>query len=535
MRKGIRTRYMICAWLIVSILLITACSKTAGSSSGSVKTISMPWRTDIGPLNPHLYEPNQMFAQGMVYESLVNYESGGQIVPGLAERWTVSEDGMTYTFYLRKNVKYSDGSAFNADNALRNIEAILANKARHSWMGIVKAVDRAEKVDDYTIRLKLNTFYYPVLQELSFVRPFRFLGDAGFPDSGKTSEAIKTPIGTGPWVLKEYKKDEYAIFERNDNYWGEKPKVNQIKVKVMPDSESIALAFEKNELDLIYGRGVISLDSFQHLKKSGKYGIGQSAPLTTRLVVLNTHCGPTAERNVRLAIQHGVDKETMVESVAHGTEVKADTILSRQMPYSDIGLKPQAYDPEKAKQLLDEAGWTLPSGKTVREKDGKQLELKFTYIATEAVQKAIAETIQGELAKIGIRVQLEGTDVMVGLQQLKEGKSQLNFWSSLGPPNDPHNFAAVVSQPGATGIYEALSGLPNKKEIDDNIRKVLASKDEQERKELYRSILTMLHEQAAFYPIAYETYIAVYQKRVTGFTPKASKYDFPLSTLDIAP
>jgi nickel transport system substrate-binding protein len=119
------------------------------------------------------------------------------------------------------------------------------------------------------------------------------------------------------------------------------------------------------------------------------------------------------------------------------------------------------------------------------------------------------------------------------LQQLKEGKTQMHFWSSLGPPNDPHNFVTIVSQPGATGVYEALSGLSNKKEIDDKIRTVLATSDENERKELYRSILTMLHEQAAFYPVSYETYIAVYQERVTGFTPKASKYDFPLTTLDV--
>ncbi|MBD0384232.1 nickel ABC transporter substrate-binding protein [Paenibacillus sedimenti] len=522
--------------ILVMALLTTACSTgNKADTSAKIKTITMPWRTDIGPLNPHLYDPNQMFAQAMVYESLVNYSNGGQIVPGLAERWTVSDDGMIYTFFLRKNVKYSDGSVFDADNVKRNIDAVMANKQRHTWMGIVGALESVEKVDDYTVRLKLNKFYYPVLQELAFVRPFRFLGNTGFPDNGQTSTAIKAPVGTGPWVLKEYKKDDYALFARNENYWGVKPKLDQIKVKIMPDSESILLAFEKKEIDFIYGRGVISLDSFKHLKESGKYGISQSDPLTTRLVVLNTQKGPTADLNVRKAIEYGIDKKKMVESVAYGTELMADTILAKEIPYADVGLTPIGYNPDKAKQLLEEAGWKLPAGKTVREKNGQPLTVKFTYIATEAVQKAIAEIMQGELAKIGIRADIQGVDVMVGLQQLKNGESNMNFWSSLGPPNDPHNFAIISSQPGSTGVYEAQSGLPNKKEIDDKIRKVLASHDENERKGLYKSILTSFHEQVAFYPISYETFIAVYQKNVSGIVPKASKYDFPFSTLEVSP
>lgn len=534
--------YLMIIHIIVLAILTTACtqkdqaSPSATSESGGtkeLKTITMPWRTDIGPLNPHLYDPSQMFAQGMVYESLVNYSNGGEIVPGLAERWTVSDDGLTYTFYLRKQVTYSDGSPFNADSVKRNIDAVMANKQRHSWMGIVDALDSVEKVDDDTVVLKLNKFYYPVLQELAFVRPFRFLGDAGFPEDGQTSTSIKAPIGTGPWVLKEYKKDDYALFARNEHYWGEKPKVDQIKVKIMPDSESIVLAFEKKELDLIYGRGVISLDSFKHLKDSGDYGISQSDPLTTRLVVLNTQKGPTAELNVRKAIEYGIDKKKMVDSIAYGTEVAADRILAKEIPYANVQLTPMEYDINKAKQLLDEAGWILPPGKTVREKNGQRLVLKFTYIATEAVQKSIAEIMQGELAQIGIQTDIQGVDVMVGLQQLKSGESHMNFWSSLGPPNDPHNFATVSAQPGATGIYEAQLGLPDKKEIDDQIRTVLASKSESERKKLYTNILTSLHDQAAFYPVSYETYIAVYHKNITGLIPQASKYDFPLLNLDV--
>ncbi|MCZ4142306.1 nickel ABC transporter substrate-binding protein, partial [Escherichia coli] len=107
---------------------------------------------------------------------------------------------------------------------------------------------------------------YPVLQDLSVVRPFRFLGEAGFPDNGDTSEGIKEPVGTGPWMLAEYKQDEYAVFKRNPNYWGTAPAIDEVTVKIIPDAETRVAAFEKGDLDLIYGEGVISLDAFKQLR-----------------------------------------------------------------------------------------------------------------------------------------------------------------------------------------------------------------------------------------------------------------------------
>ncbi|XRD23380.1 ABC transporter substrate-binding protein [Lysinibacillus fusiformis] len=224
----------------------------------------------------------------MVYESLVAYNDDGTITPKLAESWDISEDKTAYTFHLRKDVTYSDGTAFNADNVIRNFDAVLANRDMHSWMGMVNHIKEVVKVDDSTIRLQLDEPYYPVLNELAFVRPFRFLGDNGFPDGDATNDSIQSAIGTGPWVLTDYKKDEYAVFSRNEQYWGEKPLVDKIKVKIIPDSESLSLAFENEELDVIYGRGIISLDNYTYLRDSGKYKTATSEPLSTKALLFNT-------------------------------------------------------------------------------------------------------------------------------------------------------------------------------------------------------------------------------------------------------
>lgn len=160
----------------------------------------------------------------------------------------------------------------------KNFDAVMLNPKLHSWLGVISALEKTEVVDDHTFKMIIKKPYYPTLQDLSLVCPVRFLGEAGFPDNGDTSKGIKKPVGTGPWVLADYKKDEYAVFTR----WGESPKIDKVTVKIIPDAETRVMAFEKRELDLIYGEGVISRDSFNQLQDSGKYMTELSEPVGTR-------------------------------------------------------------------------------------------------------------------------------------------------------------------------------------------------------------------------------------------------------------
>ena len=526
--------------LVLLMAVVVGCSSANDSSSETPqkagkegKMLTIGWPLDVGPLNPHTYLPNQLTAQAMVYESLVTYNDDGTISPALAESWDISPDKTAYVFHLRKGVQYSDGTAFNADNVVRNFNAVLADRDMHSWMGMVNHIVEVVKEDDYTVRLQLDEPYYPVLNELAFVRPFRFLGDNGFPEGDATYKDIQAPIGTGPWMLKDYKKDEYALFSRNEHYWGEKPVVDQVKVKIIPDSESISLAFENKELDLIYGRGIISLDNYTFLKDSGKYKTAISEPLSTRALLFNTQSGPLAELEVRQALQYAINKEQMVESITHGTEKVANTLFWDAIPYANIELAPIVYDQEKAQQILDEAGWVLKAGEKVRSKNGEKLELDLIYIATDAVQKPMAELMQGELAKIGVQLNLEGADVMVGLQKMMDDQTDINFWRTNGPPTDPHSFANESATPNASGVYEAKLGLPNAAEVDDKIHQLLIGTDEVERVQLYTDILTIFHDQALFYPISYETNNVIYHDYVKDFSPRASEYDIPFAQIDL--
>ncbi|SMD01528.1 nickel ABC transporter substrate-binding protein [Sporomusa malonica] len=518
--------------LILLAGLMAGCGSKTSQAPAKEKVLNFSWAKDIGALNPHMYNPNQMFAQALVYEPLVQYSNDGKIIPWLAESWTISPDGKEYVFKLRKDVKFSDGTQFNAAAVKKNFDAVLANSKRHDWLAFIRQIKETHVMDDNTFKLVLKDAYYPVLQELALVRPIRFLAPSQFPDNGNTGEGIKKPIGTGPWVLSEYKQGEVAVFVRNEHYWGAKPKVDKLVVKIIPDSESRVVAFEKKELNLIYGNGSISLDAFKHLQASGKYETKLSEPLATRVLAINSNKGVTKELKVRQAIQHAFNKDAFVKGVLYGTEHKADTLLATNFPYCNLGLTPYAYSADKAKALLEEAGWKEIKGKEFREKDGQVLELEFCFESTDAIQKSVAEVLQGDLKKIGIKVKLTGEELLSIVQRQKDGNFNIIYSDTWGAPYDPHSLVGSMRAPGHAD-YQAQVGLSMKADIDRIATEALVSTDEAKRQALYKEIFTTLHEQAVYLPLSYLANIAVYPKNVTGVTFMGSQYEIPFANMDI--
>ncbi|MDV2686615.1 nickel ABC transporter substrate-binding protein [Alkalihalophilus lindianensis] len=527
------------AMIFILSMTLLGCSESSesvgesASKSESSNLITFAWPRDIGEMNPHLYNPNQLFAQSMVYEPLVSYQEDGELKPHLAENWDISEDGKEYVFHLRQDVTFTDDTSFNAEIVKKNFDAILTNVDLHSWLGFISKIAQTEVIDEYTFKLTLTEPYYPTIQELAVVRPVRFLGEAGFPEDGDTSKGVVKPVGTGPWILEEYKVDEYAVFTRNDSYWGELSSVEKIKVKVIPDAETRVLAFEKGDLDLIYGEGVISLDSFNQLQSTGIYGTSISEPVATRQLVMNTNKEQLSDDRVRQALHYGFNKEAMVEGVTSGLEEAADYILPTNYPYtSDLDATTVSYNVEKAKHLLDEAGWKVPEGKNVREKDGKPLEIELMYNSAESIQKTMAETLQSEWAGLGVKLNIVGVELTTQVERFKANEFDMNFFSNYGAPYDPHTFVNIVATEGF-GFSEAISAYSNKEELLNQIAAVTQTTEENERQQLYTEILGSLQEQGAIVPISYIKKIAIYQENVYNFTFPANRDEYSVIGISI--
>ena len=508
----------------LALWIMGACLSTGtiqAYSATAAPTLTYSWPTNAGPLDPRGYSPNQMYAQAMVYEPLVRYTAEGTLEPWLATHWSVSPDGKTYTFTLREHVQFSDGSPFNAAAAKANMDAVLANAKRHQWMELVSTLDRVEAPGEHTLVLHLKHPYYPTLMELAQVRPLRFASPDAKPG---------TPVGTGPWVLAQTRRGEYDRFERNEYYWGAKPAYGAVLVKVISDPDSRAIALQTGELDLIQGaEGEISPGTFVRLRDAG-FKTAISAPLATRTVAMNTGQAPTNELVVRQAINQAVDKDTIIAKVLHGLEPRADALFSSNMPYANIGLKALPYDPDHARQALDAAGWKIPAGKTVREKDGQPLSTELVFLGTSALQKSLAEIIQGELAKVGIEVKLRAEEEGSLVQRQREGRFGMIFADTWGAPYDPHSFVSSMRYPGHAD-YMAQRGLSMKDAIDHEIAEVLGQTDEGKRAEGYREILTTLHDQAVYLPLSYLTAISVSAKGVDNVQFGSTLFDVPFEVM----
>lgn len=483
---------------------------------------------DIRDINPHLYS-GEMAAQNMVFEGLTKNEHG-KVKPALAESWSISPDGLCYTFRLRKNVKFSNGENFDADTVKMNIDAILSNKNRHAWLELVNQIKNTKVIDKFTFQLNLKKPYYPTLTELALTRPFRFIAPSCFIN-GETKNGVKNYIGTGPWILKEHKNNQEAIFIKNDNYWGKMPKMNQVIWKVISDSQTLELALKNREIDLIYGSDgdQISTTNFTELENDKNFSTYISNPIASRAVLLNSNRPFLKDLKVRKAVEYAVDKTSIVKGVLNNIEIEAPTLLSSNVPYCDVNLKTYNYDPNKAKSLLEQAGWYLGND-NIREKNGKQLKLVFSYNSQNEQEGEIAQVIQSNLKQIGILVDILPEEKQMFLDRQKNGNFDLQYSLSWGTPYDPQSYVSSWRIP-AHGDYQAQQGLSRKKWLDEKISQTLVESDDITRKNNYKEILTYISDQCIYLPISYSRTKAIATSQLKGVTFNDSQYEIPFEKM----
>lgn len=501
----------------------SAAASEAGASEGKEELVFVNYR-DIRDLNPHLYA-GEMYAQEMLYETLVNITADGY-EGCLAESWDISDDGKTYTFHIRDGVKFSDGEVCDANAIKANFDAIIENKDRHTWLEMMNLLVGVSAPDDKTFVIELSEPYYPLLTELGVTRPFAMISPKAMKD-GSTKDGVNAYIGTGPYVLTDFVTDEYAVFEANENYWGEQPKIKKITVKVIPDNQTRILALEKGEIDMIFGKNMIDADAINQYTGNDKFTVSLSDPTSTRQIVLNTTRDVLADKEVRQALQHATNKQAISDGIFYGLEQPADTLFAKTVPYCDIDLEPYAYDVELAQSMLDEAGWVVGADK-IREKDGQKLNIDLLYNSDSVTEKAIAEYLQSEYQKIGISLNIHGEEEQSYRDNMKAGNFDMVFNICWGTPYDPQSSLAAMRAP-VYGDYAAQLGLEDKADIDQAITDILVSTDETKRQELYTFVLTRLHEDAVYIPLTYECNKAIYRSDLQDFHFTQTQYEVPFA------
>lgn len=527
--KAIKILSLALAIVMIASLLVGCGSKqdqgptTAPEAEGTQATpvantddtLVMAYTEDIGILNPHNYD-GKMWAQDWVYDGLTAFVDN-EVVPCLAESWDISEDGKIYTFHLRQGVKFTDGTDFNAEIAKKNMDVVLLHAERHSWLEYMNQVQEVNVLDDYTLEIKLANAYYPFLQELSLDRPMTFCAEATFTDSGDTgADGIKEPIGTGMWKLAEHKEGEYAVFERNEDYWGEKPKFKYIRVEVIPDVTTVVSALKTGEIDMIYDVGTcLTADSFNELKRSN-FKTYVSDPTASLSLALNTNKGATGELAVRQALEYAVDRQTICDSVYDGLRTPLDYLFPNYLPYCDVEYNTSYdYDFDKAVALLDEAGWILADGAQYRAKNGESLSLEYCYISTDSISKTLGEVLQQMYGKLGVEIKLVGEESNSFYDRQKNGDFDIIVSETWGTHFDPHSMVASFREPSHAD-YRAQEGIPEKAELDALITDMLVETDEQSRQDMYTKIFNILQDEAVYIPVCGKTLLCVTADDIDG-------------------
>ncbi len=499
---------------------------------------------NVGDMNPQGYQ-NQLYAQNMIYEGLVKTDRNGKIVPFLANSWEIKDQGKTYIFHLRKNVTFSNGEKFDSYAVEKNFKSILLNRAKHSWSALVMLIDYVKVIDEYTIALCLKQPYLATLNELSLIRPFRFLAPSMFPnDLDLLKNKPKGQIGTGPYMITDTKMGISDTFSKNPNYW-DKQRYNgiyfdKIITKVIIDSNSKLIALRTNQIDLIYGSNEIPIEIFKDIAKSNKFQSFISPPIFTTTLVLNPYNRFLESKDFREIIALAIDKEKIVKHVYYGYQNVAPYLFSPNMPYSTPkNYKTTKYNKKLAKDKLQRLGYTYKDDGYLY-KDEKKITLNINFIANNPTQKAIAEILQAQLKDIGIFLQLIPNEISIYQNKRLKGNFDICFSQTWGIPYEPFTFLNSMRNEGHID-YIAQKPLKQKPLIDKAIQDIIQSaydlqasnvdyKNDKKEKELsnkMENLLDMIYETQIYIPLTYDTNKVVSRSGIKGIAPDIHAFEIP--------
>lgn len=519
---------------------------TAGSAEGSAAasdpqagagktaadddtTLVLAYPKDLGDMNPHTMT-SPMYAQDWVYDGLTALVNG-TIVPELAEKWDILEDGKTYTFHLRKGVKFSDGSDLTAELVKENIQDVINNKDGYSFLQCLEEIGTMDTPDDSTLILNLKNPCNSLLSDMSFNRPLTIAGKAAFPESGNIyKDGVKAPIGTGMWTVKEYVQDQYTVFERNEYYWGEKPSFQYVKVEVIPDMDTVVNALKAGEIHMyIDVNDGLSADAFYELKELG-FGTQMAEGTQVTSLSLNTAGDTTGDVKVRQALEYATDNTVISQYVYGGLQKPASSYFADSIQLTRTGTQGYTYDPEKASEILEQAGWVLEAGSDYRVKDGAPLEVDMLYDTVFKNGKNIGLVLQEQYKKAGVKLNICEEDSQVFRKKWKEGDFDMILYSSWGGSYEPFATLAAMRSEGDK-FSTVQKGMENKAELDKVMNEALSEIDEDKLKEDFTYIMESFKDQAVYIPLTVSSTLAVYDNSLEGLDLTDGKDIMPVGSV----
>jgi peptide/nickel transport system substrate-binding protein len=464
-------------------------------------------------INPILCQYNQVDKDlvSLIFLGLTDLDERGQTVPSLARDWDVSEDGLVYTFYLRRDVTWHDGEPFTADDVLFTVGAM----QHEDYQGPPELAELwrtvgAEKTDDYTVTFTLQAPLPTFLDYTTIgILPEHVL--VNVPAAELTGDQFNVrPVGTGMFKISEVSGD-YVILEANPEYYGEQPLLSKIEFKFYPDYQSILTAYQQGEVEGISEVLPEDLDKVREEEYLNLYTARLSG---YTLVFLNLDLPIFEQKEVRQALLWGIDRQRIIDQILDGQGIVAHSpIMPDSWAYNQDVMQ-YHYDAAKAAQLLTEAGWTDTDNDGVRDKEGVRLE--FTLLTNkDPLRRQIIEEIARQLWEVGVRVVpvVEDSSWVVNEALRPRNFDALLFsWGNL--PSDPDPYLMWHStQIGGEG--QNYAGL-NDVDLDLLLEQARQSTEQSERARLYRDFQELFADEVPSLLLYYPVYNYAVDEMVNG-------------------
>lgn len=488
----------------ISMLLVAlaGCGGTSGGAAGNGgnsetgdSSITMALDTNPTSLDPYKqFSGSDMLINQIIFEGLLYFPTGStEPTMMLAEDYEISEDGTLYTFHIRQGVKFHNGADLTADDVVYSVKRAQTATSNTEW---VLKIQECVAVDEYTVTMQLADVFPAFLSYF----------DALYITDEETTEAAgdtfgEHPVGTGPYQFVSMVSNDQVVLEAYEGYWGGKPDIDNVTLKVMTEPSTNVMALQTGEIDTSY---LLPASSYAELSASEDVTLTSKPVNCIEFAYFNSEVEPFDNKLVRKAISYAVDRELISQICYEGYGMVANNFITPSaFGYSEnvTGLE---YDMDKAKELMVEAGYA----------DG--VPGTFTISCTAGKNSSMAEVLMAGMQELGFDVKIETLETAAVLQQQETGNYQIGI-SSVGPATTDASAYDDFFREGGTKNYLRY--------VDEQVvawfDEAQSTIDEEARLELYEKIGQRINDEALYCPLTYRVTIYAYNNRLDN----SAQYD----------
>ena len=506
-------------YLFLALLMsITACGQQTG------RTVVFGRGGDSVGLDPALETDGESFKVcDNIYETLVAFvPERTDLAPGLATSWQASEDGLTWTFKLRENVVFHDGTPFTADavvfslarqfkpdHPFNKVEGAYQYWAGMSMSDIVKDV---RKIDDLTVAIDLKRPNAPFLSNLT-MNFCAIVSPVAVEKWG--DDFARHPVGTGPFRFVEWIKDDRVVLERNPDYWGPAPKIDRLIFRSIPENSVRLIALTQGSID---GMDNLVPDFLPTIESDENLTLLSQPGMNVGYLAMNMDKEPFQNLNVRRAINHAINKQALIDNLYQGLAIPAVNPIPPTLWSYRQETPGYEYDPEKARALLSDAGF--PNG------------FKTTLWAMPVPRpympqpQKIAQAIQADLQIVGIEAEIVTYEWGTYLDKVQRGQHDMALLGWTGDNGDPDNFLYILLDKSATQMPANNISFYRSDPLHEVLVAAQKESDKAKRTVLYQQAQEIVFHDAPWVPLVHATQTAAFRTRVKGFKlhPTGSKW-----------